>query len=400
MKNTIAALLFVFTFFASAQNFQPGYLITLERDTVAGEINAFFQEKCEFKNAGKITFYGPSDIWGFTFSKGKSYKSISEENSFLEVLLIGQSISLYKKEEALFIDKTNEPLQKLEEVDIKEYVDGVEMTQKSTRWRGVLSYLVSDCPSRSVDISKMKFQENEVINVVKDFNECKQSSYTLYKKKYKPTFRFGAMIGQTITSFKVIDHIKDDGRGNKIGGGPRYLEKKMTSNSLSFGLSFVTQFSQKVGMQIDAISSNLQYSDSYAATTTNRSYEEGDIKVDYKTISIPISIVITIPSENFSINLRSGLNFDQVRGSSSYVGYTEYMGSLAGTPTLEHDQEAFKVSNENVIGSISGIEFIKQVGKINLGASIRYYIGQKIEKNDAYSINPTKLSFSLVAMTR
>lgn len=83
----ISSLLFLVSHMISAQNnYSPGYIITLEQDTVHGLIDLRTDKMnarcCVFKQDTDVspTAYYPGDIWGYRFEdEGKLYISHSIE---------------------------------------------------------------------------------------------------------------------------------------------------------------------------------------------------------------------------------------------------------------------------------------------------------------------------------
>jgi hypothetical protein len=102
----------------SLADYRPGYIITLESDTIHGLIdykegNKNFME-CRFKKSpnSAVQIYQPFEIFGYKFKQDKFFKSsIIEINGtkihvFFETIIDGK-VSLYKYQKTFYIEKDN-----------------------------------------------------------------------------------------------------------------------------------------------------------------------------------------------------------------------------------------------------------------------------------------------------
>lgn len=149
---------------AGQNNFYPGYIITLQQDTVHGLVNLRTDKInascCVFKtdtDASPVTYY-PSDIRGYRFANGgKLYISHSVElkhgsnvQVFLECLFIGmKNLYYYENEdnEEIYFIESHGRLVKLESPTIVNTKnDGRTFKKEVNRYIPTLHYVFQDCP--------------------------------------------------------------------------------------------------------------------------------------------------------------------------------------------------------------------------------------------------------------
>lgn len=198
-------------------NFQEGYILISEFDTLYGKIDTkdYFQnsEYCDFirTNSQDVVRYYPDKIYGYRFVDGKFYvsKNIEFENKqsvlFLEYLLKGKLNLFYFQDKGLnphfYVTKDTIPLQELKyNKGIKE-VDGILVFYKQKQYTGVLSYLTSDCPEIKDEIAKLDEPgQAKLIKLAKKYNNlvCPDESCILYDKKIPKKIKLGAYIGSQV----------------------------------------------------------------------------------------------------------------------------------------------------------------------------------------------------------
>lgn len=187
----LAAGIFCFTsYLLQAQtNYRPGYIITLKKDTIHGQIDYRMDRtnalSCALMPEGstEMTTYSPYDILGYRFTDdGKYYVSRTVELSrsekpqsiFLEYLLQGmKSLYFYEnddKEPFYFIEQNNR-LIRIEAPDrIIKDDKGREYSMRVNRYISILHYAFGDCPELSEKIDKTRFTHKGMIDIAKDYH--------------------------------------------------------------------------------------------------------------------------------------------------------------------------------------------------------------------------------------
>lgn len=216
MRNTILVISFVaicIPALSQKKRFESGYVVSLHGDTISGMI----QHKGKFSLCKGINFKAdvmadstmllePSDVSSFCFyDHGKCYKSLAYRNNSKELthgfgeLLFEDEIKLYKlyleSSEHNGIKYTDEVAYVIERDSIhytllqpraavvkKEdaffYNQRFENSKLSNPVRkeylGILYRLFMDCPHLRASISKVDFDDDELVGIIKEYLACKR----------------------------------------------------------------------------------------------------------------------------------------------------------------------------------------------------------------------------------
>lgn len=198
----LAASLTVFSFSLKAQtNFQPGYYITLQHDTIFGEIDMRGEQRnssiCTYRSnedSESISF-APGEISAYRFSEeGKYY--ISHEvlvkgearEVFLEFLVNGISNLYYYRGEGFgryFIESGDGLLTELTNNLIESKVDGVDYTRKSNLYVGQMKASFADCPEIQAKLDNAGFNHKSLIKLTSEYHEytCDGEECIIYEKE-------------------------------------------------------------------------------------------------------------------------------------------------------------------------------------------------------------------------
>jgi len=207
MKKTIFCCLYLIiplVSIFSQSNYQKGYIITQEKDTVNGWIdfrtdhtNALL---CKFKQLENEPekIYHPGEIEGYRFiNEGKFYVSRSvvidsiQQTVFLEYLVQGM-LNLYYFPQGngyYFFENKDGSL-----VAVTKKPDEINNNNKyivDNRYKGILSYIFRDCMPLAVKSTKADFNKESMIVFTKDYHDqmCESSEKCIifendYKKKF------------------------------------------------------------------------------------------------------------------------------------------------------------------------------------------------------------------------
>jgi len=221
----------------SQSNFETGYVIDIQKDTIKGFIDYrnwnITPKEIVFKTAtdSKSTIYTPTDILSFNVA-GERYVSgivtIDEgpfrdneltesempqyrtDTVFLQVLLDGNK-SLYSlKDENLkmhyFIGQNGA----FNTLFFKKYlqnVSGATFVKTNEKFKGQLMVYFQDCPSIQKNISYINYNQNDLINLFNEYYNCTQNTI-LYKSKlikFKSEAGFFAGLSLTKLNFEGDD---------------------------------------------------------------------------------------------------------------------------------------------------------------------------------------------------
>lgn len=170
-------------------NYRPGFVISLQNDTIYGQIDfrtdKMNAKRCVFKpegNSGIVTYY-PYDIQGYRFTDdGKYYISYTIELKhdevpqpvFLEYLLQGiKSLYYYETEnyESIYFVGSGDKLIKVDAPKIiTKREDGSQYTGNVKRYIPILQYAFGDCPALEHKIKRASFTHKGLIDIAKDYH--------------------------------------------------------------------------------------------------------------------------------------------------------------------------------------------------------------------------------------
>lgn len=207
--NLTLFILFVAVYSSSTQNdFRSGFIITLENDTINGLVlyrsNSRNYESCIFKVDARESAYEPKQISGFGYVNDKFFSSRIMDGAFVEVLVTG-AISLYKSEDRYLIRKDT-AIFDLEATVEEIEMDGRTSMKEDTRWRGIISYLISDCLENPNSLTfNLKFDEKSLTQLIVQYNKCTGTEFTEFKAM-RPwaKFDFGVTLGLVRSTIKTI----------------------------------------------------------------------------------------------------------------------------------------------------------------------------------------------------
>lgn len=179
-------------------NFQKGFIIKAESDTIYGEIDnkTYFENAqfCDFKSleTNSITRYYPQDLIGYRFIDGKYYisKEVEGAQIFVEYLIDGKlDIYFYQDKKTVnhyYAANDSLPLKELKyRKGIKDY-DGKKMGYKSEQYKNLLNYYISDYPELKNKLVRMnKPNHKNLIAFAEEYHHltCKDEKCIIYEKK-------------------------------------------------------------------------------------------------------------------------------------------------------------------------------------------------------------------------
>lgn len=217
MKNAILIIFFtVIGVSVSGQNkkYDNAFVVSLSGDTISGQIQmknkVSLCQGIKFKGNdtdSTITF-NPFDISSFCFTdKNKFYKSLTFKNNSKELipgfgeLLFDDEIKLYKfyqrsyevngikyNNDIAYVIETDSMNYNLLQIrSVKEKKEGVFYDDQKfdnsrsfnlvvKEYLGMLSVVFKDCPKISEAIYKVNFNDQEIIEIVKTYIECKREN--------------------------------------------------------------------------------------------------------------------------------------------------------------------------------------------------------------------------------
>ncbi len=285
----------------SQKDLRPGYIITLQNDTIYGQINnkstSNFNSKCEFYayNSSKSTTYLPGEINMFRIVNDKCFISKivnidgEDKTLFLEFLLEG-IVNLYfchyKKEETYFIEKDDE-IHKLENNKVSHTdANNIQYLQDDNKYKGMLFVLFEDEPQLRTKINSTILTHKSLINLTKDYHDmvCDDHQCIIYKKEPKKII-FRPYVGykNAIVGLKTS---QDKSQYSSFVLGIDLNLNTFNSNP-RWGILIGLNFSKEEFN--DAFLNTLYINDTESKERTHR------IHVKDNALEVPISIEYTFP---------------------------------------------------------------------------------------------------------
>lgn len=167
----------------SAQtNYQPGYVITLDNDTLYGKIDYrtdyTLGSVCRFEDEqGMKSEFSPYDIAGYRFTNDRYFvvKEIDGKKHFLEYLIQGRLDIYYLRDNTgnhYFMDKSDARLTKIPYTEgIRYKEDTGNFYYQSTLHNGILNYYMQDVPQMKKKIDKVKKPDHQsLIKIAKNYH--------------------------------------------------------------------------------------------------------------------------------------------------------------------------------------------------------------------------------------
>ncbi len=204
-------------------NFRDGYVITMEKDTLMGEVafrkNVKNFESCRFLKNQEIQDFGPDEIAGFGYVNFKFFTSEIIPGQFAEVLIKGK-LSLYRVEEGFYLEKDGELhyISKTpEKIPQSVQIEPGQKLLDDNRWRQTLSSQIGDCDEAALreKVSRIKYGEQGISGIVLAYNNCDgQGDYQVFKANEKfVRFDWGVSLDLANSRVKIV--------GEKFNSGLR-----------------------------------------------------------------------------------------------------------------------------------------------------------------------------------
>lgn len=369
-------------------NFRNGYLITLESDTIYGQVNYRSNTKnymsCIFKDEQEVREFFSDEIIGFGYVNDKYFSSQIVEGVFVEVLVLGE-ISLYKSQDKYHLKKDSS-IHDLETIIEEVLIDGMAGKKENHRWRGVTSYLISDCIENPNNVvSNLKLNEKSLTKVIVNYNKCRGSDFKEFKES-KPWIKYelGATVGLARSEIQVtnkaLSHL--------------YLDDTYQSFDPSFGI-LMEMSSPRIGddfsFQSEIHFIRSRYSSLVVLDWESRTeYHESYIYLS--TLSIPLSLKYYLPANKSGLYFQGGINYDYHVSSDSRFLSESVVGNVVNT-SPEHS--SFDNKNSQ-LGYWGGIGILRSYQKFKASIAIRYFRMNGLNSSGGFRSTNNRLSLNII----
>lgn len=342
-------LTFIFINCFSQRDFQNGYIIKNNRDTVFGLLkygrNYENTLKCLFRanpESQVQTFY-PNDIVAYRFEDGKYFISGKPNQSdtsmiFLEFLFDG-IVDLYdyfdKDGVHYLIRKENGELKELKSEKRITIENGVSYEREYKEYIGVLKTLFKDSPSTVKKADNVSLSINPLIQLSEDYHRevCPSEECITYeKRKVKIEFSFGLIGGISSSGISIIETQRTIGR---------FILPSKGSGAIIGSIINVRDpfFSRRFSLQSEI---TLFY-DKYTTDVSS---------LDLMTLHLPLQVKYSVPINSFEISAMAGMGYNYILmfdyttddyGKYIFVGGRNQVAVLGGV------ELAYKLKSENSV---------------------------------------------------
>jgi len=388
----IRALLFSFFTFIystafSQSDFRKGYIINLENDTIEGEIdyrinNKVFQT-CRFKEGESVIEYFPIEIIGYGFHNDSYFSSRIIEKSFVEVLVDGD-LSLYRYKFVFYVKKLDDELQKMEIVENEIQVNEKKRLSKDNRWIGILRYYTSDCFFSQSKYLSISYSEKSLTNLVVAYNECKESKMIVYKENKPWTkFQYGLIGGLTLSSI-----IKSNENFQL-----RHLAKNYYSLNPTVGFVFCISFPrliEKIAIQSELYFLKADFNSFVKYNDTNITGYY-DVRFNFTSLSIPLSIKFTQPKNKYIIDINTGINFNFILNSQTNLISEEVYDHIVYTS----ETTAFEIRKQQ-LGFFVSSGISRPFRYFNAGLRAQYSHISMFSATNGLDLKNNQFTFSII----
>jgi len=208
------------------QKFEPGYIVTLNKDTVEGqilnEIDSKLAFKIKFKSAlnsvssetEAVKEYSPEELAGFQFSNGRVFEQLYFKNSsndstliFAKKILSGKvDMWIWRNESRppRVILRNNESgiivhLSKREKKTLRK--DGKKYAVNDVKFIGLMNYVMSDENKPNSKRKIFRYTEKSIYKRVKKYNEDFETNFVSTAYEEETNFKYDVAAGIATASF-------------------------------------------------------------------------------------------------------------------------------------------------------------------------------------------------------
>lgn len=369
-------------------DFRDGFIITTDNDTIYGQIdyrsNVKNYKSCSFKESNKIREYSPLQLSGFGYVNDKFFTSKIVPDSFVEVLVEGD-LNLYKTKTNYLVRKNEGKIYKLECHRKEVEHEGIVEIRDDNRWKGIISYLISDGLSNANSIvKKLYLNQKSLTKVITMYNHSKRSNLKVYKEN-KPWTKID--IGAAVSL--ISSSLEFENKTSSL----YYLSKSFNSVDPAIGLVMAVSFprlTEKIIFQPEVYFTKSSYSTLTEPDKVSKEYH--DTYIDLNTISVPISLKYNIPIKKYSLNILGGIYYDyNIKSSTEHINETIYSDVVI----TSREENPFEI-DDNHVGYCGGIGISKSFKHFDISTSIRYK--QTIQPSNTKRLitNGNKLSLNII----
>jgi hypothetical protein len=371
MKRLFSSVILAASIFLQAysqNDFQNGYVVMNNNDTISGLINYGSNHentlKCLFKTDQQATirtFY-PDSIIAYRFDNSKYFisKKISTTDStkiFLEFIFDG-IVDLYDYFDEsgvhYLISKTDDKFIELKNDIRTTTVNGVKYERDSKEYIGTLKTLFIDSPATLKKADNVSLNLNSLIDLSEGYHKdvCPSEECITYaKKKVDIRFSFGIIAGISYSGISITETQRTTGRFIL----PDYGTGIMLGTLINISEPF---FSRRLSIQSEI-------------TVAYNKYSTDKSSLDMMTLNIPLQLKYSFPLKNIQLSALAGLGYNNIL-------VFDYVSTDYGKYDF--------IAGRNQLCAIGGIEFsYNLISKNRILLQLRYEYNSGTEHKGHWS---------------
>jgi len=379
-------------------DFRPGYIITLQGDTIKGLINyggdATNAKGCTFKkedNQNKV-IYTPDQISSYRFIDGKYYVSSNsikykfQTPVFLEYV-IKAAVSIYYckdgENERYFTARDTLVMELDHYVDVDNFPkDDSKISKPSQKYKGQLKYLMIDQPSLFEKTNGTDCNAKSLISLTKEYQKlsCPSQECLLYEKKtYKDVkFKFGVFGSTGLSNLSSPPYAAGVSDYSVV----KYLDFHTSLTyeigaSLNLYLNFIGE--NKYSVQLSPALNHVDYK-SYMEYPLNSLIYSYKTNIGFTTLKIPMVFKYSLYSSTWPVIpfARFGMGFAIYLKQKGLYEYRSYADVNDNHGTYYSESLTTNISKPTCAYFIAGVGVDVKSGKkfVTVGANFEYGNGQ------------------------
>jgi hypothetical protein len=358
MRNCFFLLfLTVLSFQSIGQNYRPGYVITLEGDTVRGEINSknwtISPDGIQFRSGDNSKDFHALDIRGFVVDNERYTSAIvdievssrdlssltysrdfdiKKDTLFLHIIQQGTN-TLYRSTNAKGIENFHIGL--TDEIQLLKYKHYLVNSgganpffKENMFFTNQLNVYLGDCEDLKKKISSLRYIESDLIKLFALYDDCKgyTSDQTFTYKRKKGFPYLGAIGGITSATTKGVASNASFDNVTKANYDP--------SIDPAYGLFVGMTLPKKrssIFLQVEFVFNSLQFGDSVTIETPGGSTRHYKTKLEISGISTNCLVGYSKNIGNLDLFVNSGIYFSPWNAKQNEsLRYTIGNGTMAG----------------------------------------------------------------------
>ncbi|TVQ17299.1 MAG: hypothetical protein EA361_02815 [Bacteroidetes bacterium] len=417
--------------------FQPGYIITLENDTIHGLVEFGTSRnshlRCRFMHSvdDEVQTFGPRELNGYGFGQKLVFntkaidlntflrhanfditqlqesdeiihllqhfdyvfsdpesgvepvlqtaegKPITLQPLFMEVIVQGE-ISLYAYSSLYFVQKDEGELYLLRQIKSEVFRNGQTYIIITNEYLGVLNYLTRNCPQVNAGVMGTKFSLNAFRNLIVSYNQCTGNPFWISNEKI-PKVKINpgiSLITESSTlSFKTNPNMK-----------PASARIAETVTTVYPGLYFDIMFpktSNRINFALGAQLWDVEFNDySFVEQTTSiKKSNQASLRQSY--LKIPLELHYKPFRSNLHPSLMAGVNLNYTL-KDDHIYKITISDNISGEE-LSVSSQTFHTRKAFNPGLVFGADMRKSLGsQFYLVAGVRYELASSIFSIENY----------------